>query len=184
MLRIEIKDIGPAGVQVQQKLECQEVRRLLGQEIAVDEGADAHGAFEFSLERLGDTVRIKGRIEATFHLPCARCLEPAKVELSGEPLSVTFLPPASEDSDEDAVLEADDLETYHHDGTVIDLEALVHEQLVLAIPIAPYCRVDCRGICGRCGTDLNKESCACTEEKKEQSAWSAALEQLKRHVAS
>ncbi|MFH1475453.1 MAG: DUF177 domain-containing protein, partial [Chloroflexota bacterium] len=40
----------------------------------------------------------------------------------------------------------------HHD---LDLEPLAREAILLAAPIAPVCRPDCRGLCAECGIDLN-----------------------------
>jgi uncharacterized protein len=43
----------------------------------------------------------------------------------------------------------------------IDLGEAVREALILAIPEFPLCREDCRGLCARCGADLNQGECRC-----------------------
>jgi uncharacterized protein len=48
-----------------------------------------------------------------------------------------------------------------HDGRQLDLGGEARETLLLEIPIAPRCREDCRGLCPRCGADLNDGPCAC-----------------------
>ena len=38
---------------------------------------------------------------------------------------------------------------------------MLREQFVLAVPFAPLCREDCKGLCPQCGIDLNTGTCAC-----------------------
>ena len=66
--------------------------------------------------------------------------------------------PANEDGAEVA---EGDLDVFPFDGEKIDLEPLFREQFVLAIPFAPLCREDCKGLCPQCGTDLNSGTCSC-----------------------
>ena len=47
------------------------------------------------------------------------------------------------------------------DATVIDLTPAVREELLLAVPQYLECRPDCRGLCPRCGQDLNAGPCGC-----------------------
>ena len=72
----------------------------------------------------------------------------------------------SKDSKDDAddlglELATDDLDVYPYTGDVIDLEPLVREQFVLAVPYAPLCKDDCRGLCPQCGVDRNVTACEC-----------------------
>ena len=46
-----------------------------------------------------------------------------------------------------------------HDGRHVDLDAGVREAALLARPMAPLCRPDCRGLCPRCGADWNEGPC-------------------------
>ncbi|TLY38179.1 MAG: DUF177 domain-containing protein [Nitrospirae bacterium] len=41
------------------------------------------------------------------------------------------------------------------------VDDLVRQEALLAMPLTPQCREDCRGLCPQCGQDLNAESCAC-----------------------
>lgn len=47
------------------------------------------------------------------------------------------------------------------DATLIDLRPAVREELLLAVPQWVVCRDDCRGLCPRCGKDLNAGPCGC-----------------------
>jgi uncharacterized protein len=46
----------------------------------------------------------------------------------------------------------------------IDMAPAMREQVLLNIPIRMLCRPDCRGLCSRCGQDLNHDTCDCEEE--------------------
>ena len=46
-------------------------------------------------------------------------------------------------------------------GDVVDISSIVREELLLALPEYSVCRPDCRGLCPRCGIDLNQSTCEC-----------------------
>lgn len=101
---------------------------------------------------------VKVRAEVT--VPCGRCLEPVKLSLDVE-FREGFRPgrePANQASDDD-----DKIVTYF-EGESIDLTPSVVENLILAIPMKPLCQPDCRGICPKCGQDLNLGRCNCPVE--------------------
>jgi len=66
-----------------------------------------------------------------------------------------------DDEVEGVELEENDLDVFPYDGETVDLEPLIREQFVLAVPYAPLCREDCRGLCAQCGADKNVAPCAC-----------------------
>ena len=47
------------------------------------------------------------------------------------------------------------------DGKVIDLDPIVREQLLLALPMSAVCTEDCKGLCTVCGQNLNEKQCGC-----------------------
>ncbi|MGH7769034.1 MAG: YceD family protein, partial [Candidatus Binatia bacterium] len=47
----------------------------------------------------------------------------------------------------------------------IQLTPLVREQVLLALPTRPLCDENCRGLCPKCGVDLNENSCRCSSSK-------------------
>ena len=60
-----------------------------------------------------------------------------------------------------AELTDDDVDLYGYDGEEIDLTPLFRDQVVLAVPFAPLCSEDCKGLCPQCGADRNLETCDC-----------------------
>ena len=49
---------------------------------------------------------------------------------------------------------------YYQEGGLL-LEDVLREQVLLSLPAKTLCREDCKGLCPRCGRDLNSEPCAC-----------------------
>jgi uncharacterized protein len=45
--------------------------------------------------------------------------------------------------------------------TKIDLDPEIRDQIILDYPINPLCRQDCKGLCPKCGIDLNQVQCNC-----------------------
>ena len=114
------------------------------------------------VEKSGDQVTIRGDLEIVANLECVRCLGPARFELRA-PLQVFAERRSSRGSIEEAELERDDYMKFH-DGRRLDLREEAREALLLELPMTPRCRVDCRGLCPRCGADLNQGPCECAPE--------------------
>jgi uncharacterized protein len=122
-----------------------------------------------------DHVFAHGAVKGGVTVACSRCLAPVTVRFD-ERVRVTFMRPehmpAEDASDDDARAGADgdtdgvelgegELDVFPFDGETVDLEPLVREQFVLAVPYAPLCREECRGLCPQCGVDKNQGDCRC-----------------------
>ena len=44
---------------------------------------------------------------------------------------------------------------------VLDLTEVTRQYAITILPMKPLCRSDCRGLCAKCGVDLNQEECHC-----------------------
>jgi uncharacterized protein len=126
-----------------------------------------HGAADLDLYADGTHCFATGTFKGELTVACSRCLEPMKIVLD-EKLLVTFMPPSEMPTEEDdpaaedgAEVTEGDLDVFPFDGERLDLEPLFREQFVLAIPFAPLCREDCKGLCPQCGIDRNSGTCAC-----------------------
>ena len=60
-------------------------------------------------------------------------------------------------------LAQDELDTEFIDGEEIDLNGILQQQLYLSLPVKQLCKESCLGLCSKCGKDLNKESCHCSQ---------------------
>ena len=131
-----------------------------------------HGAADLDLYADGTHVFAAGAFRGHVTVACSRCVEPVKLPID-EKLRVTFMPrheiagedddePARDaDADEGPEVADEDLDLFPYDGESVDLEPLFREQFVLAVPFAPLCREDCKGLCPQCGIDRNTGTCSC-----------------------
>lgn len=110
------------------------------------------------LDRTGEMVAVRGRIRSAAHLECVRCLRPFDLPVATDLTVVADRSGGRSRVGED--LEADD-DMKFHDGRQLDLRGEAREALLLELPITPHCRDDCRGLCPRCGADLNDGPCGC-----------------------
>jgi len=126
-----------------------------------------YGHAELDLYADGAHAFAAGTFTGELTVACSRCVGPVRLAID-EKLRVTFMPPGEMPDEADAEPDAEgaevreeDLDTFAFDGERIDLEPVFREQFVLAVPFAPLCREDCKGLCPQCGTDLNTGTCAC-----------------------
>lgn len=115
-----------------------------------------------SLERLHETVSIAGHIETIVAVECCRCLETAFLPLKSE-FSYTMVPGVDK-SREELELNLEDMSLGYYHGDTFDLDQIVFEQIVLQIPIKVLCRDSCKGLCPRCGINLNIAECNCRND--------------------
>ena len=97
-------------------------------------------------------VEGKGSLEA--EVCCDRCLAPTRVIL---PLSFTreiYSPECIPDEDTAA-------EQYYLEGYNLALDALIKEEILMVQPTKILCKDDCKGICKKCGINLNHKQCEC-----------------------
>lgn len=140
---------------------------------APDGAAAGGGTLDVDLYADGTHVFATGKLAGWLEVACSRCVGPVKLVLD-EPVHVTFMPrgelaqidddepAAPADAPEDgAEVAADDVDVFPYDGEKVDLEPMVREQFILAVPFAPLCKDDCAGLCPQCGVDKNREACAC-----------------------
>lgn len=116
-------------------------------------------AVDLTHYRAGLDLFFTGTLQGDVVGTCARCLEDYTFRLDA-PFTFVLAPRADADATEPE-LSADDLALSFFEGEEIDLTPLVHEHTILALPTRPLCREDCRGLCARCGANLNAGPCGC-----------------------
>jgi uncharacterized protein len=143
------------------------MRDALGAPEIDPEAGEGHADLELYAEDGGTHAFATGTFKGHLVVACSRCVEPMRIELD-EKLLVTFLPPSEMPADDGATVGEDgveisqaDLDVFPFDGETVNLEPLFREQFVLAIPYAPLCSEDCKGLCPQCGVNLNTASCTC-----------------------
>ena len=129
------------------------------------EPAEVRGRFR----RNADEVELIGSLKTTVETVCARCLKPVAIPVLAD-FDERFMTSVSWGMEEQHELASDDLNISIFDGSAIDLDQLVREQLELAKPAQTLCRESCQGLCPVCGADRNTTACKC-EAQQVDSRW-------------
>jgi len=116
--------------------------------IAVPEGAPL--VLDVRLEAVTEGVLVTGTVTAPVRGECGRCLEPISDELSVDVCELF----AYAGSTTDETTEQD--EVHRVNGDHLDVEPVVRDAVVLALPFQPLCRPDCGGLCPSCGQRLDE----------------------------
>jgi uncharacterized protein len=174
-MRIEVENLSPTARPFAHAYRPEEVD-------LEEEGARlvADAAVEGNATRKGEQVRLRGTISTEVELLCDRCLAPQRAPLAVE-FDTSFIPQEVEAVKADNVeLQAEDLILSAYEGDAVDLDELVREQILLALPSRHLCREGCKGLCQECGANLNENQCSC-EQGETDPRW-AALADLKKEV--
>ena len=98
------------------------------------------------VSKITNAVTMELNLDGSIRLSCSRCLREFNVALKKN-LRLN----------------------YHVDRTepIIDLDQDIKEEIILDYPIKPLCNPDCKGLCPKCGKNLNEGGCSCaiTEKK-------------------
>ncbi len=121
--------------------------------------------WEADITNTGDALLVTGTVEGVATGSCSRCLEPVDFPVTGEIEGYFLIAPGTEAPED---LEDDEFEYLPEDKT-IDMAPLIQAALLLEMPPILLCREDCKGICPKCGADLNKTQCSCKDDADESS---------------
>jgi uncharacterized protein len=120
-------------------------------------------------------VFVNGHVDTRAQVECDRCLKPIELPVSGD-FELEYITGSEYESSAAAELTEAELSVSVFDGHAIDVDEIVKEQILLAVPTRMLCREDCKGICPQCGVDRNTGECNC-ETKEIDPRW-AALKDL------
>jgi uncharacterized protein len=185
---VKIEEIQEPGLELSQPID----RAVLERALAEADGYRLVSSTPLSavFRKVSGQVHVRGRFEAAVTGPCRRCTgevslsvpvtfslrmvrEQVKPDEDAEP-APDARPSrrrrqAVEDVDEGEVaasFELDEIDAEPFDGKTIDLDPIVREQVLLALPVTVLCREDCKGLCPTCGQDLNERDCGHSEKKE------------------
>ena len=113
---------------------------------------------EVELLRTDRGILVSGTLETTTRFMCSRCLEAFKYPLTLK-IEEEYLPTVE-------VISGTPLSVPEGSFTInenheIDLDETVRQYILLATPMKPLCRPDCKGLCSYCGFNLNHGTCGC-----------------------
>jgi uncharacterized protein len=175
-LQINIARLKDEGIDLQLPLGKDWFARWQEEDPALEFSGPGDLAVQVHLERHGHDILVRGHIAGTLHLNCSRCLTPFSYPVeTGFDLLLAPGPQSAVTEDEE--LTRADLDRDFYSGDTVNLESILREQVLLMLPLKPLCAETCKGLCPRCGADLNQETCQCPKE--ESSSPFAILKNIK-----
>ena len=112
------------------------------------------------LPRTDGEVRIRGRYTVEMEAECDRCLGRARFPLD-VPFDLFYRPMSFIAREEEVGIDEGEAEIGFYEGSGMELEDVVREQILLALPMQRVCSEACRGICPVCGANRNETLCDC-----------------------
>ena len=186
-MRVNIDEIKEGGLRKAWDVPRQAVDEMVaGDRAGYHAGGPLH--VEASLVRAERRVLLTIRASPLLSAECVRCLAPVSLEVSVD-FELTMVPEDEYESDAEAAKDDSkaavagsfdavgaDEEVYR--GKEIDLDPILREQIVLAVPGYPVCKESCKGLCTVCGANLNERECGC--ERRVPDPRLAGLAKFKR----
>lgn len=176
VLTVPVERITWEGLDVPVSLDADWFARWLKEQPELDVSLAQPITGNIHLERHDDNILVRGRLRGELNYTCSRCLDVFAAPLAAEfdlLLRIGREPvPALEHE-----LDPGEMDEDFFQGDELDLNGILQEQILLAMPLKPLCREECQGLCRQCGANLNREQCSCTASKLHSSF--ADLEKLK-----
>jgi uncharacterized protein len=92
------------------------------------------------ISKITNVITVHLSLDGRMYSHCSRCLEEFDIELKKD-IELNF--------------------PVDNKNPVIDLDPDIREEIILDYPIKPLCRTDCKGLCPKCGKNLNEGDCSC-----------------------
>jgi uncharacterized protein len=103
---------------------------------------------------VGDNLHLDGEMKGELLLSCSRCTERFAYEVNME-IHEEFTHNTDNKDDNIIFIESDSL----------DITEIIENNILLAMPIKRLCSDNCKGLCQKCGTNLNISTCNCDNEQ-------------------
>lgn len=161
------------------KVDISDIIRVNGASLALDlqsnpadDGRLAEGykltmpvSFSGNLTNRNGILELDGRLKTGYKVICYRCLKEIEKKLE----IIVF---ESIVNDKSGNGEPD---AYTYSGNFLKLDKIIEDNIILNLPMKQVCTQDCKGLCQKCGANLNEEPCSCIEE-----AMNPQMETLKK----
>lgn len=124
-----------------------------------------------TVKEAGEGVLIEGSLQGAITLPCDRCTEPTQIDIGTEFESFEEENTPEENAEGPSFLRMEDGELE------LDAAGILWQQIALQLPTKVLCKPSCKGLCPKCGADLNEDDCGC--DSKDYDPRMAVLRGLK-----
>jgi uncharacterized protein len=151
---IDIDKLPKDGLKLSRNFEFQSVE-LVDEDVVFLQPVQA----DLTITKMGEEIRIKGRITARLSFVCSRCLTPFEYPVDSK-FDLVFLPEDFHELKDE--LDDKDIDQLFYQDHQIDIREVILEQLNLTFPTKPLCSENCEGICQVCGQIRREGNCGCT----------------------
>lgn len=139
----------------------------------------AKGEAQLVNHALGE-IRVQGDLHVAVAGICDRCLDRAGYDI-GNRFDLIYMPAKDAVARSDDEVEEAGTDVGYYEGAGLELNDVLREVILLALPMQLTCKEECRGICPICGQNRNQQDCGCAPETSDD-RWSK-LKALRAEIA-
>jgi len=190
-LQINIDQVLEEGLELHETIGTELLSEVLADEDSeIGFHVTAPSRLDAKLSKVSGGVLVEGKMDLHAGASCKRCLTetrqtfPVEFTLNLIPRNARKFGDDEDGEGEDrgkgergGSFDLEDADEELFDGKTIDLDPIVREQVLLALPMDVVCKDDCKGLCPMCGQNLNEKQCGC--ESKFVDPRFAALKDIK-----
>ena len=163
-MRVRVEDIPEEGLRLDFEFAPDRLLALTPEDDPLAPRAEGALSVALALRGNAERVRITGSVRGGLTLQCGRCLERFGFAVD-EAVDAVLIRETPVETTEEVEVPGREMDVEFFDGVEIDIDRLVAEQVFLALPVAAVCAEECRGLCPRCGANLNTGECRCGKEE-------------------
>jgi uncharacterized protein len=115
---------------------------------------DGSVKFDGTISNLNGIMELDGRLKVGYSASCYRCLNGIKGQIDIR-LKENFVNDSKY---------AEEIDAYVYEGKLLETEKAFFDNIILNLPMKQVCSRDCKGLCPKCGINLNKEECNCRDD--------------------
>lgn len=114
---------------------------------------DGRLSFSGGLTNVNGMIKLEGVLKAAYKSDCYRCLKTVNKAMELK-INEAFMQNA----------DAEQSGMYSFEGKVLDISKAFSDNIILNLPMKILCSEDCRGLCVKCGANLNEVQCGCSKD--------------------
>jgi uncharacterized protein len=147
----------------------------------VNQASDLHSEGTAGLlnHSLGE-IRVQGNLQVETEAVCDRCLEAIKLPIQS-PFDLVYMPMGDSPAGGEDEIDEAAVEVGFYEGNGLELNDVLREVVLLALPMQIVCSETCKGICPVCGQNRNQRDCNC-QTKAVDDRWNS-LKSLRADMA-
>ena len=110
--------------------------------------------FKGTITNRDNILLLDGNLKTTYKSECYRCLKPV-----GGALDIVVKENFTNSDD------AEQNDMYYFNGKILDIGKALIDNIILNLPMKQLCSADCKGLCSKCGGNLNDSICDCSNDE-------------------